>query len=58
MSKRTRTLVLGVALAAMNLAGLTAVAQANDQPAEADAVEQFRRGERASQEQPTTGKAM
>jgi hypothetical protein len=31
MSKRTRALVLGVTLAAMNLAGLTAVAQPNDQ---------------------------
>jgi hypothetical protein len=58
MSKRTRALILGATLAAMNLAGLTAIAQANDQPAGADAVEQFRRGERASQEQPTTGKAV
>jgi hypothetical protein len=35
MSKRTRALILGVTLAAMNLAGLTAVAQAqtNDEPA-------------------------
>jgi hypothetical protein len=34
MSKLTRTLILGAALAAMNLAGMTAVAQAqaNDQP--------------------------
>jgi hypothetical protein len=58
MSKLGRVLILGATLAAMNLAGLTAIAQANDQPAEADAVEQFRRGERASQEQPTTGKAV
>jgi hypothetical protein len=29
MSKRARTLILGVALAAMNLAGMTAVAQAH-----------------------------
>src|SRR5215207_9824924 len=50
MSKRARALVFGAMLAAMNLAGMTAVAQA--QPP--DAVEQFRRGERASQEQPTT----
>jgi hypothetical protein len=82
MSKLARTLILGVALAAMNLAGMTAVAQAqsNEEPArrppterqvgepyrdyyealaaqeqatEADAVERFRRGERASQNQPT-----
>jgi hypothetical protein len=53
MSKRARTLILGVALAAMNLAGLTAVAQA--QPTGDDAVELFRRGERASLEQPTSG---
>jgi hypothetical protein len=35
MSKRARTLILGVALAAMTLAGMTAVAQAhaNDDPA-------------------------
>jgi hypothetical protein len=32
MSKRARALALGVTLAAMNLAGTTAVAQANDQP--------------------------
>ena len=84
MSKLTRVLVLGAALAAMNLAGMTAVAQAqsNDDPdgkqarrqatesqvgetwrkhqatpqqqaATDDAVQQFRRGERASQEQTT-----
>jgi hypothetical protein len=86
MSRLTRALVLGVALAAMNLAGATAVAQAhaNDDPASnrhralgrleflaaadhavasleqnpTDAVEQFRRGERASQEQTTTDAAM
>jgi hypothetical protein len=49
MSKRARALVFGAMLAAMNLAGMTAVAQA--QPP--DAVERFRRGERASQAQPT-----
>jgi hypothetical protein len=49
MSKRARALAFGVMLAAMNLAGMTAVAQA--QPP--DAVEQFRRGERAAQAQPT-----
>jgi hypothetical protein len=49
MSKRARTLILGVALAATNLAGMTAVAQA--QPP--DGVGQFRRGERAFQEQTT-----
>jgi hypothetical protein len=86
MSRLTRALVLGVALAAMNLAGTTAVAQAHttDDPASnrhralgrleflaaahhavasqeqnpTDAVEQFRRGERASQEQPTTDNAI
>jgi hypothetical protein len=54
MSKLTRTLILGAALAAMNLAGMTLVAQA--QPP--DGVEQFRRGERASQEQSTTAEAL
>jgi hypothetical protein len=53
MSKLTRTLILGAALTAMNLAGM-AVAQA--QPP--DGVEQFRRGERASQEQSTTAEAV
>jgi hypothetical protein len=87
MSKLTRTLVLGVTLAAMNLAAMTAVAlaQTNDEPtsnqdarqppaerqvgesyrnyhealaaqaqtAQDDAVERFRRGERASRAQPT-----
>jgi hypothetical protein len=33
MSKLARTLVFAAVLAAMNLAGMTAVAQANDQPA-------------------------
>jgi hypothetical protein len=79
MSKRARTLILGAVLAAMNLAGMTAVAHAypldptsqrhralgqleslaaadhadaaQQQPT--DAVELFRRGERASQEQTT-----
>ena len=86
MSKRARALVVGAMLAAMNLAGLTAIAQAqtSDEPAtnqagrpptqgqvgesyrnnhealaaqaqtaQDDAVERFRRRERASQEQPT-----
>ena len=84
MSKLTRALILEATLAAMNLAGMTAVAQAqsNDDPdgkqarrqatesqvgqtwrkhqatpqqqaATDDAVQQFRRGERASQEQTT-----
>jgi hypothetical protein len=44
-------------VAAMNLAGMTTVAQAHtvafqEQPT--DAVEQFRRGERAAQQQPTS----
>jgi hypothetical protein len=86
MSKLTRTLILGAALAAMNLASMTAIAQAqsNDDPdgkqarrqatesqvgetwrkhqatpqqqaATDDAVERFRRGERASQEQTAPG---
>jgi hypothetical protein len=50
MSNRTRSLILGATLAAMNLAGMTAIAQA--QPP--DGIEQFRRGERASQEQTTS----
>jgi hypothetical protein len=52
MSKLARVLALGVLLAAMNLAGMTAVAQA--QTTEDDAVQLFRRGERASQEQTST----
>jgi hypothetical protein len=50
MSKHTRALVLTAIVAAVNLAGMTAIAQA--QPP--DGIEQFRRGERASQEQSTT----
>jgi hypothetical protein len=56
MSRLARTLVLAVALAAMSLAGTTAVAQA--QTTEEDAVELFRRGERASQEQTTADAAL
>jgi hypothetical protein len=64
MSKRARTLILGVALAAMNLASMTAFAYAYpldpaadhavaaQQQNPTDAQELFRRGERASQEQP------
>jgi hypothetical protein len=64
MSKRARTLILGVALAAMNLAGMTAIAHAYpldpaadhavaaQQQNPTDAQELSRRGERASQEQP------
>ena len=89
MSKLTRTLILGAALAAMNLAGMTAVAQAQAinegkdarrppterqvgesyrnyhealaaqaQTARDDAVERFRRGERASQEQTAADAAL
>jgi hypothetical protein len=54
MSKRTRALVLVAIVAAMNLAGLTAIAQA--QPP--DGIEQLRRGERASQEDSTPAEAM
>ena len=46
MSKLTRVLMVGAMMAAMNLAGMAAVAQTT----EAGAVEQFRGGERASQE--------
>jgi threonine/homoserine/homoserine lactone efflux protein len=52
MSRLARVLILGTVMAAMNLAGMTAVAQA--QSAHDDAVQRFRQGERASQEQPTT----
>jgi len=91
MSKRTRALILGATLAAMTLAGLTTVAQAQttDDPdgkgarqppadrqvgesyrnyhealaaqaqrTEDDAVERFRRGERASQQQTTADAAL
>ena len=50
MSKLTRVLVVGAMTAAMNLAGMAAIAQTT----EAGAVEQFRRGERASQERSDT----
>ena len=56
MSKLTRVLVLAVMLAAMTLAGGTAVAQ--EQTTADDAVELFRRGERASQEQTTADAAL
>jgi hypothetical protein len=52
MSRLARVLILGAVMATMNLAGMTAVAQA--QSAHDDAVQRFRQGERASQEQPTT----
>jgi hypothetical protein len=54
MSKHTRALVLVALVVAMNLAGLTAIAQA--QPP--DGIEQFRRGERASQEDRTPAQAV
>jgi hypothetical protein len=68
MSKLTRALVLGAMLAAMNLGGMTTIAQAqsNDEPAsrqdarrpptERQVGESYRHRERASQE-PTTGDA-
>jgi hypothetical protein len=49
MSKLTRTLIIGATLAAMHLAGMTAVAQAKP----SDALERYLRGERASHEQST-----
>jgi hypothetical protein len=63
MSKLARTLVLGAMLAAMNLAGMTAVAQAqaNDEgkdgrrpPAERQVGESWRQPQVASQEQTAT----
>src|SRR5215213_3916338 len=91
MSKRARALVFGAMVAAMTLAGMTAIAQAqtSDEPAsnqdvrrppterqmgesyrnyhealaaqaqttQADAVDQFRRGERAAQQQPANDDA-
>jgi hypothetical protein len=51
MSRLARTLTLTAVLAAINLAGLTAIAQA--QTTTGDAVELYRRGEHASQDQPT-----
>jgi hypothetical protein len=52
MSRLARVLILGAVMATMNLAGMTAIAQA--QSAHDDAVQRFRQGERASQEQPST----
>jgi hypothetical protein len=54
MSKHRRVLVLAAMVAAMNLASMTAIAQA--QPP--DGVDQFRRGERASQDDSTPGEAV
>ena len=61
MSKRARALILGATLTAMNLAGMTAVAQANDQPTstkdalrpptERQVGESWRHHQAASQEQ-------
>ena len=51
MSRLARILVLAAALAAVCLTGTTAVVQAQTTD---DAVERFRRGERASQEQTST----
>jgi hypothetical protein len=56
MSRLARTLVLAVALAAMSLVGTAAVAQV--QTTDDDAVELFRRGERASQVQTTEDAAL
>jgi hypothetical protein len=52
MSRLTRVLVLGAMLGAMSLS-VTAIAQA--QTTSDDAVQRFRQGERASQEQAATG---
>ena len=66
MSKLTRTLILGAALAAMNLAGLTAVhAQATNEakdarrpPAEGQVGETWRHSQVASPEQTATDAAL
>jgi hypothetical protein len=68
MSKRARTLILGATLAAMNLAGLTAVAhaQANDPdgkdarrpPSERQVGESWRHRQAASQEQAAADAAL
>jgi hypothetical protein len=67
MSKLTRTLIIGATLAAMNLAGLTAVAQANDDPDGKDARrppterqvgETWRHGQVASAEQTAADAAL
>jgi hypothetical protein len=52
MSRLTRVLVLGAMLGAMSLS-MTTIAQA--QTTGGDAVQRFRQGERASQEQAATG---
>jgi hypothetical protein len=66
MSKRTRALILGATLAAMNLAGLTAVAHANDPdgrdarrpPTERQVEESWRHGQVASPEQTAADAAL
>ena len=68
MSKLARTLILGATLAAMNLAGLTAVAQAqaNDQqgkdarrpPSERQVGESWRHDQAAPQQQPAADAAL
>jgi hypothetical protein len=67
MSKRTRALILGATLAAMNLAGLTAVVQANDDPDGKDARrppterqvgESWRHGQAATPEQTAADAAL
>jgi hypothetical protein len=65
MSKLTRTLILGAALTAMNLAGLTAVAQANNDgkdarrpPTERQVGESWRHHQVASPEQTAADAAL
>jgi hypothetical protein len=67
MSKRTRALILGATLAAMNLAGLTAVAHAQatneakdarQPPAERQVGETWRHGQAASPEQAAADAAL
>jgi hypothetical protein len=64
MSKLTRTLVIGATLAAMHLAGMTAVAQAQahdepvrQPPTERQVGESWRHRQAASQQQQTTAEA-
>jgi hypothetical protein len=67
MSKRTRALIIGATLAAMNLAGLTAVAQAQatneakdarQPPSERQVGETWRHGQVASSEQTAADAAL
>jgi hypothetical protein len=63
MSRLTRTLIIGATLAAMHLAGMTAVAQANDEPVmqpptERQVGESWRHRQAASPEQTAADAAL